>query len=251
MMAANVLAGFEFVHRAAIRALGLAGFGHIQVHLGVAVPDFHVSLGAGAKHTALGVQVGGQPMARVARGMRRPPTRATGHLQHAAAGEARGEARLNNPTNRRRAMKKVVTVTLGASKQDFEFKTEFLGQPFSVRRLGAASPHLLGAVNDPAPLDQVVQLLRDGEPVKMSKRAGTFVTLADVVQEQLAFLAIGVDEDRLAGAEKAMQRLQHQAIAPERDDDIGLDRVDIAVESGKALACLDGFARVAGDDGDA
>ena len=28
-----------------------------------------------------------------------------------------------------------------------------------------------------------MQLLRDGEPVKMSKRSGTFVTLADVVQE--------------------------------------------------------------------
>jgi predicted amino acid dehydrogenase len=34
-------------------------------------------------------------------------------------------------------MKKIVTVTLGSSKQDFEFKTEFLGQQFSVRRLGA------------------------------------------------------------------------------------------------------------------
>ena len=34
-------------------------------------------------------------------------------------------------------MKKVVTVTLGSSKQDFEFKTEFLGQQFSVRRMGA------------------------------------------------------------------------------------------------------------------
>lgn len=34
-------------------------------------------------------------------------------------------------------MKKVVTVTLGSAKQDFEFKTEFLGQSFSVRRLGA------------------------------------------------------------------------------------------------------------------
>lgn len=34
-------------------------------------------------------------------------------------------------------MKKVVTVTLGSSKQDFEFKTQFLGQQFSVRRLGA------------------------------------------------------------------------------------------------------------------
>lgn len=34
-------------------------------------------------------------------------------------------------------MKKVVTVTLGSSKQDFEFKTEFLGQTFSVKRMGA------------------------------------------------------------------------------------------------------------------
>ena len=34
-------------------------------------------------------------------------------------------------------MKKVVTVTLGSSKQDFEFKTHFLGHDFSVRRLGA------------------------------------------------------------------------------------------------------------------
>src|SRR3546814_3884690 len=29
----------------------------------------------------------------------------------------------------------------------------------------------------------MVRLLRDGEPVKMSKRAGNFVTLADVVNE--------------------------------------------------------------------
>ena len=34
-------------------------------------------------------------------------------------------------------MKKVVTVTLGPSKKDFEFKTTFLGQEFSVQRLGA------------------------------------------------------------------------------------------------------------------
>ncbi len=34
-------------------------------------------------------------------------------------------------------MKKVVTVTLGSSKKDFEFKTRFLGQDFQVRRLGA------------------------------------------------------------------------------------------------------------------
>ena len=34
-------------------------------------------------------------------------------------------------------MKKVVTVTLGSSKKDFEFKTKFLGQEFSVQRMGA------------------------------------------------------------------------------------------------------------------
>ena len=34
-------------------------------------------------------------------------------------------------------MKKVVTVTLGSSKKDFEFKTKFLGQEFTVQRLGA------------------------------------------------------------------------------------------------------------------
>ncbi len=34
-------------------------------------------------------------------------------------------------------MKNVVTVTLGSSQQDFEFETEFLGQQFTVRRMGA------------------------------------------------------------------------------------------------------------------
>lgn len=33
-------------------------------------------------------------------------------------------------------MKKVVTVTLGSSKKDFEFTTEFLGQTYTVRRMG-------------------------------------------------------------------------------------------------------------------
>jgi hypothetical protein len=37
----------------------------------------------------------------------------------------------------RDVVKKVITVTLGASKKDFEFKTRFLGQEFSVQRLGA------------------------------------------------------------------------------------------------------------------
>ena len=34
-------------------------------------------------------------------------------------------------------MKKVVSVSLGSSRQDFEFKTKFLGQNFSVHRMGA------------------------------------------------------------------------------------------------------------------
>ncbi len=34
-------------------------------------------------------------------------------------------------------MKKVVTVSLGSSKQDFTFETDFLGQHFSVQRIGA------------------------------------------------------------------------------------------------------------------
>jgi hypothetical protein len=57
---ANVLAGFEFVLCAAVRALGLACAGHIQVDLGVAVPEFHVCFVTGAKHTAMTVEVFGQ-----------------------------------------------------------------------------------------------------------------------------------------------------------------------------------------------
>jgi len=57
VMAANVLAGFQFVHSAAVRALGFTGAGHIQVHLGVAVPEFHVGFGAGTKHAAVAIEV--------------------------------------------------------------------------------------------------------------------------------------------------------------------------------------------------
>jgi hypothetical protein len=57
---ANVLAGFKCVLGAAIRALGLAGAGHIQVDLGVAVPEFHVGFVAGTKHAAMAVQIFGQ-----------------------------------------------------------------------------------------------------------------------------------------------------------------------------------------------
>ena len=34
-------------------------------------------------------------------------------------------------------MKKVVSVSLGSSKQDFEFTTEFFGQKFHIKRMGA------------------------------------------------------------------------------------------------------------------
>ena len=58
----------------------------------------------------------------------------------------------------------------------------------TVKRIKAAVAALTGAAGGtPKPFEvklvQMVQLLRDGQPVKMSKRAGTFVTLADVVRE--------------------------------------------------------------------
>ncbi len=58
----------------------------------------------------------------------------------------------------------------------------------TVKRIKAAVAALTGAEGKSAKpfevkLVQMVQLLRDGEPVKMSKRSGTFVTLADVVRE--------------------------------------------------------------------
>ncbi len=58
----------------------------------------------------------------------------------------------------------------------------------TVKRIKAAVAALTGADGNLAKpfeikLVQMVQLLRDGEPVKMSKRSGNFVTLADVVEE--------------------------------------------------------------------
>ncbi|MBK5263873.1 MAG: arginine--tRNA ligase [Alphaproteobacteria bacterium] len=54
----------------------------------------------------------------------------------------------------------------------------------TVKRIQAAVRAL---THDTVPFDvklvQMVRLLRDGEPVKMSKRSGNFVTLADVVEE--------------------------------------------------------------------
>jgi arginyl-tRNA synthetase len=54
----------------------------------------------------------------------------------------------------------------------------------TVKRIQAAVAALTGGrVSLDVKLIQMVRLLRDGEPVKMSKRAGNFVTLADVVGE--------------------------------------------------------------------
>ena len=53
-----------------------------------------------------------------------------------------------------------------------------------VKRMKAAVSALSdGKVDLDVKICQLVNLLRDGEPVKMSKRAGTFVTLREVVQE--------------------------------------------------------------------
>ena len=40
-----------------------------------------------------------------------------------------------------------------------------------------------GAGNLDVKICQMVKLMRDGEPVKMSKRAGQFITLREVVDE--------------------------------------------------------------------
>lgn len=54
----------------------------------------------------------------------------------------------------------------------------------TVKRIQAAVAALTeGKARFDVKLIQMVRLLRDGEPVKMSKRAGNFVTLADVVRE--------------------------------------------------------------------
>jgi hypothetical protein len=57
---ADSFASFQLVHGAAIGALGVAFTGHIQVHLGVRVPNLHVGFGARAKDATLGVQVFGK-----------------------------------------------------------------------------------------------------------------------------------------------------------------------------------------------
>ncbi|QJU57843.1 arginine--tRNA ligase [Sphingomonas sp. AP4-R1] len=53
----------------------------------------------------------------------------------------------------------------------------------TVKRIQAAVKALTGGKPFDVKLVQMVRLLRNGEPVKMSKRSGSFVTLADVVRE--------------------------------------------------------------------
>ena len=53
----------------------------------------------------------------------------------------------------------------------------------TVKRIRAAVNALTGGKPLDVKLIQMVRLLRDGEPVKMSKRSGNFVTLAEVVEE--------------------------------------------------------------------
>ena len=60
MVPVEMLTRLELVYRAAVGALGLTGKAYVQVHLGVAVPDFHVGQGAGAVDAALVVEVFGQ-----------------------------------------------------------------------------------------------------------------------------------------------------------------------------------------------
>ncbi|AKH42432.1 arginyl-tRNA synthetase [Altererythrobacter atlanticus] len=57
----------------------------------------------------------------------------------------------------------------------------------TVKRIKAAVAALSEGQGKPIPFDvklvQMVQLLRGGEPVKMSKRSGNFITIADMVEE--------------------------------------------------------------------
>ncbi|MEM6267406.1 MAG: DALR anticodon-binding domain-containing protein, partial [Pseudomonadota bacterium] len=57
----------------------------------------------------------------------------------------------------------------------------------TVKRIKAAVAALSEGQGAPTPFDvklvQMVQLMRGGEPVKMSKRSGNFITIADMVEE--------------------------------------------------------------------
>ena len=57
MPARKHLTRLQAVGGPAVGALGFASLGNVQVDLGVAVPQLHIGLGAGAEHAALGVEV--------------------------------------------------------------------------------------------------------------------------------------------------------------------------------------------------
>ncbi len=56
--------------------------------------------------------------------------------------------------------------------------------------------------------------------------------------------------NRRAGSHVAMQGLKHQAVAAERDDDVGLAGLDVAVTLGKARQRLLGLGAGTRDEGD-
>jgi len=53
----------------------------------------------------------------------------------------------------------------------------------TVKRIKAAVAALSEGKGTPTPFDVKLQLMRGGEPVKMSKRSGNFITIADMVEE--------------------------------------------------------------------
>jgi hypothetical protein len=55
-MSVEVFASLEFVDTAAVRALCRTAARYIEVHLGMAVPEFHVGQGARTMETSLVVQ---------------------------------------------------------------------------------------------------------------------------------------------------------------------------------------------------
>ena len=59
VVVANVLAGFELVLSAAIRALRMPFIGNIEVNLGVTIPDVHVCQRIGAINAPVSVEVAG------------------------------------------------------------------------------------------------------------------------------------------------------------------------------------------------
>jgi len=56
----EMFAVLELIDGAAIRAFGLSFAGDVQIDLGVGVPGLHIGQRAGAKHTALGIEVFGE-----------------------------------------------------------------------------------------------------------------------------------------------------------------------------------------------